>query len=215
MSLRGVDDSHDQLVVDDLTGSRAIGRRDVLRAVGAGALAFAGAGVFEAVHPVGARARASASGTIKIGFVSPRTGAAAGFGEPDGYMLGLARRALSRGLDIGGTHYSVEIIDKDSQSGPRSAQVANDLINGDKVDLLLATSTPETVNPVSDAAEASGVPCISTGVPWEAWYFGRQAKPSKPQPVGAHAGASGRVEEPPPSRGAGRDQIARSSSISA
>jgi branched-chain amino acid transport system substrate-binding protein len=89
---------------------------------------------------------------------------------------------LSKGLNIGGTQYSVEIIDKDSQSGPRSAQVANDLINSDKVDLLLTTSTPETVNPVSDAAEASGVPCISTGVPWEAWYFGRQADPKKPVP---------------------------------
>jgi len=38
---------------------------------------------------------------------------------------------------------------------------------------MLTTSTPETVNPVSDACEAAGVPCISTVVPWEAWYFGR------------------------------------------
>jgi branched-chain amino acid transport system substrate-binding protein len=167
--------------LDDLTTSGAISRRDVITAAGAGALALAG--VFEAARPLGACARASASGTIKIGFVSPRTGPAAGFGVVEGYMLGLARKALSRGLDIGGTHYSVEIIDKDSESVPaRSAQVANDLINGDKVDLLLATSTPETVNPVSDAAEASGVPCISTGVPWEAWYFGRQTNPGKPHP---------------------------------
>ena len=107
-----------------------------------------------------------------------------------GRRLRRARRLRARpgpqgvrnGLLIGGTHYSVEIIDKDSQSDPRSAQVANDLINSDKVDLLLTTSTPETVNPVSDAAEASGVPCISTVVPWEAWYFGRQANPGKPSP---------------------------------
>jgi branched-chain amino acid transport system substrate-binding protein len=77
----------------------------------------------------------------------------------------------------------VEIIDKDSQSvGSRSAQVANDLINGSKVDLVLTTSTPETVNPVADASEASGVPCISTVVPWESWYFGRQANPKSPKP---------------------------------
>jgi branched-chain amino acid transport system substrate-binding protein len=43
---------------------------------------------------------------------------------------------------------------------------------------MLTTSTPETVNPVSDACEAAGVPCISTVVPWEAWYFGRGAKPT-------------------------------------
>ncbi len=47
---------------------------------------------------------------------------------------------------------------------------------------MLTTSTPEVVNPVSDACEAAGVPCISTVVPWEAWYFGRGAKPGKPSP---------------------------------
>ncbi len=44
---------------------------------------------------------------------------------------------------------------------------------------MLTTSTPETVNPVSDACEAAGVPCISTVVPWEAWYYGRGAKPGQ------------------------------------
>jgi len=47
---------------------------------------------------------------------------------------------------------------------------------------VLTTSTPETVNPVSDACEAAGVPCISTVVPWESWYFGRGAKPGAPSP---------------------------------
>ncbi|HEY8676862.1 MAG TPA: ABC transporter substrate-binding protein [Candidatus Dormibacteraeota bacterium] len=126
---------------------------------------------------------ASGAGTITIGFVSPITGATASFGEPDSYVLGLARKAFAGGLDIGGKHYSVQIVDKDSQSDPaRSAQVANNLINGSKVDIMLATSTPETVNPVSDASEAAGVPCISTVVPWEAWYFGRGAKPGQPSP---------------------------------
>jgi branched-chain amino acid transport system substrate-binding protein len=118
---------------------------------------------------------------IKIGFVSPRTGPAAGFGEPDGHVLELARKALAAGLSIGGTQYEVRVIDKDSQSNPqRSAQVANELITGETVDLMLTTSTPETVNPVSDACEAAGVPCISTVVPWEAWYFGRGGKPGGP-----------------------------------
>jgi branched-chain amino acid transport system substrate-binding protein len=118
-----------------------------------------------------------AKSTLKIGFVSPRTGATAGFGEPDAYVLDLAKKALADGLTIGGTKYAVQILDRDSQSNPqRSAQVANDLINGDAVDLMLTTSTPETVNPVSDACEAAGVPCVSTVVPWEAWYFGRGAK---------------------------------------
>ena len=51
------------------------------------------------------------SGTLKIGFVSPRTGPAAGFGEPDGYVLGLARKAFEGGLTIGGKKYDVTIVD--------------------------------------------------------------------------------------------------------
>jgi len=35
---------------------------------------------------------------------------------------------------------------------------------------------------VADACEAAGVPCLSTVMPWEAWYFGRGAKPGAPSP---------------------------------
>jgi branched-chain amino acid transport system substrate-binding protein len=51
-----------------------------------------------------------------------------------------------------------------------------------KIDFMLVTSTPEVVNPVADACEAAGVPCLSTVMPWEAWYFGRGAKPGQPSP---------------------------------
>jgi len=161
-----------------LFASRGISRRDLFRTAGA-----VGAGLALTSPLLSACANGSGGGgsggtSLKIGFVSPRTGATAGFGEPDGYALEQARAALKSGLKIGGKTYDVTIVDKDSQSDPqRSAQVANDLINSDGVDLMLTTSTPETVNPVADACEAAGVPCISTVVPWEAWYFGRGAKP--------------------------------------
>ena len=123
------------------------------------------------------------TGSIKIGFVSPITGPASGFGEPDSYVIGLAKNAFKNGITVGGTNYSVEIVSRDSQSTPSvGAQVAQDLIQSQKVDLMLATSTPETVNPVSDACEAAGVPCVSTVVPWEAWYLGRGAKVGQPSP---------------------------------
>jgi branched-chain amino acid transport system substrate-binding protein len=161
---------------------KGISRRELIKraGVGAGGLALSGT----VAQTAWARPRVhSADNTIKIGFVSPRTGPAAGFGEPDPYVLGLARKALKNGLSIGGTKYTVEVVDKDGQSTPSvGAQVANDLIHSDNVDLMLTTSTPETVNPVSDACEAAGVPCISTVVPWEAWYFGRGAKPGQPSP---------------------------------
>ncbi len=143
----------------------------------AGSGTTTGAAGPSAGSPAGAAGGPSA-GTVKIGYVSPVTGPAAGFGEPDGYVLGLARKAFAQGLMIGGKRWDVEIINKDGQSNPqRASQVAQDLINGSKVDLMLVTSTPEQVNPVADACEAAGVPCISTVVPWEAFYYGRGAKP--------------------------------------
>jgi branched-chain amino acid transport system substrate-binding protein len=126
---------------------------------------------------------AQTSDSLKIGFVSPRTGPLGGFGEGDPYVLGLARKALAGGLTVGGKKFNVEIIDRDSQSDPaRASQLAKALINTDNIDMMLTTSTPEVVNPVSDACEAAGVPCVSTILPWEAWYFGRGAKPGEPSP---------------------------------
>ena len=126
---------------------------------------------------------AEAAETIKVGFISPRSGPLGGFGEGDPYVIELARKALAKGITIGGKEYAVEILDRDTQSDPaRAGQLAKELINNDGVDFVLATSTPEVVNPVSDACEAAGVPCLSTIVPWEAWYFGRGAKPGAPSP---------------------------------
>jgi len=130
-----------------------------------------------------ARAATGGEKTLKVGFISPRTGPLAGFGESDPYVLHLARRALAKGLRIEGKRYRVEIIDRDTQSDPaRASQLAKSLINEAHIDLMLTTSTPEVVNPVSDACEAAGVPCLSTIVPWESWYFGRGAKPGQPSP---------------------------------
>lgn len=148
-------------------------RRDFMAAAAAGtsALAFGGRKAF------------AADDTLKVGFISPRTGPLGGFGETDGYVLDLARKALANGLQAGGKTWEVEILDRDTQSDPsRAGQLAKDLINNQAVDLMLAVSTPETINPVADACEAAGVPCLSTVMPWEAWYFGRGAKPGAPSP---------------------------------
>ncbi len=144
--------------------------------------ALVAAGATGMLLAAGRRARA-AGDKLKIGFISPRTGALAGFGETDGYILDLARKALAPGLAVNGTSYAVELLDRDTQSDPaRASQLAKSLINDEGVDLMLSVSTPEVVNPVSDAAEAAGVPSLSTVMPWEAWYFGRGAKPGQPSP---------------------------------
>lgn len=123
------------------------------------------------------------SNTLRVGFVSPRSGPLALFGEGDGFVLDQVRKQLAGGVDVGGKRFNVEFIAKDTQSNPvRAAAMAKELINSDKVDFVLSTSTPETVNPVADACEAAGVPALSTTSPWEAFYFGRGAKPGEPSP---------------------------------
>ena len=126
---------------------------------------------------------AQAADTLRIGFISPRTGPLGGFGEGDGYILDLARKAVASGFKVGDKTYAVTIVDQDTQSDPaRAGQLAKDLINNQGIDMMLTTSTPETTNPVADACEAAGVPCLATIVPWEAFYFGRGAKPGAPSP---------------------------------
>src|SRR4051812_20454937 len=165
-------------MADDLLQRGGMPRRDFLVRAGMGGLLVASGGILEACGVK--KSSGSNSNAIKIGFVSPETGPAASFGEPDGYVVGLVKKAVAGGLEVGGKKYDVEIITKDSQSDPQhSAEQANRLISSERVDLMLTSSTPETVNPVSDACEAAGVPCISTVVPWEAWFFGRGGSASK------------------------------------
>src|SRR6185437_4151750 len=120
----------------------AVSRRKFVKAAvtGAGALATAGR--------VG---WAQSSDTIKIGFITPRSGALAAFGETDGFVLDTARKLLADGISAGGKTYKIEILDRDTQSDPaRAGQLAKALINNDGVDFVLTSATPETVNPVSD-----------------------------------------------------------------
>ena len=117
---------------------------------------------------------------IKIGHVSPKTGPLAGFGEADPFILDQVKAILGKGLQSGGKTYKVEIISKDSQSsGNRAAEVASELILGDKVNLIVASATPDTTNPVSDQAEVNEVPCITTNCPWQPYFFGRKGDPKK------------------------------------
>jgi branched-chain amino acid transport system substrate-binding protein len=118
--------------------------------------------------------------TIKIGYVIPKTGPLAVFGESNDYVLSVIRNALKGGISVNNANYPVEIVEKDTQSSSaRAAQVAGELINQDQVDIVLATSTPDTTNPVSDQCEAAKVPCIATICPWEIWFYPRGGSDTK------------------------------------
>ena len=121
-----------------------------------------------------------AADTLKIGYVSPQTGPLAPFGEADKWVIEQMKTAFKDGITVGGKTYAVQIVLKDSQSNPnRAGEVANDLILKDKVALVLTSGTPETANPVSDTCELNEVPCVSTVVPWQPWFFGRKGDPIK------------------------------------
>ncbi len=129
--------------------------------------------------PRGSRSRSASS--------ARRPAPAAGFGEPDPYIIGLVQDKLNKGFQAGGKNYAITIVQKDGQSDPaKAAQVANDLITTDKVDLILATSTPENNNPIADAAEAAGVPCIATVEPWEAFCLPAPERPGQTRPLQVH-----------------------------
>ena len=118
--------------------------------------------------------------TLKIGFIGPRTGALARFGEGNDFVLAGIRKAIAGGIAVNGATYPVEIIEKDSQSDQKHAsEIAAELIKTDHVDMMVASSTGATVNPVSDQCEKNGVPCITTDAPWQSWFFGRGGTPEK------------------------------------
>ena len=137
------------------------------------------AGVVAAGALLGKRAFA-APGPLRIGYVSPETGALAPFGESDAFVVDGIKKLVQGGIQSGGTTRHVELLVRDSQSSPnRAAEVAAELIKRDKVDLMVSAGTPETVPAVADQCEINQVPCVSTDALWEATYFVRGGTPFK------------------------------------
>lgn len=145
------------------------------RQVVGGAAALIAAPSVLRVIPANAQSKA-----IKIGFVTPSSGPLAGFAESDNFILGQVRNVIGNGIAANGRTYPVQIIVKDSQSSAnRAAEVASELIVGEKVNLITAIATPDTTNPVADQAEANEVPCLTTNCPWQPYFFGRKGDPKK------------------------------------
>lgn len=120
----------------------------------------------------------AATPTIRIGYVSPKTGPLAGFAEADDYIIASINKALAGGIESNGKSWAVDIQVRDSQSNPnRAAEVASQFILQDEVDILLGAATPDTTNPVADQAEVNGTPCVTTDCPWQPYFFGRGGKP--------------------------------------
>ena len=155
--------------------TRALDRRGFLKALGAAGTALAAGG---AVSACGSGAGGGGE-AVRIGYVSPETGALAPFGEADQFVIAAVREFFARNpLRVGDRTYPVEVLKRDSQSdADRAADVAADLILNEGIHMMLVSSTPDTSNPVSDQCEANGMPCVATVTPWQPWFFGRGGKP--------------------------------------
>jgi branched-chain amino acid transport system substrate-binding protein len=164
-----------------------ISRRGLLRAAGAGLAVAGGGGLLEACSSSikGASSGSGPSGTknITMGWIHPLTGSLAGFGAPDGWVISKIQQTApyKNGFKIGGKTYPVTIKSYDTQSSPtRAGDLARTAILNDGVNLLLASSTPETVNAVASQAESLGTPLICANIPWESWYINLGGNPAKP-----------------------------------
>ncbi len=93
----------------------------------------------------------------------------------------MATSQFKNGIKIGGSTYTVTIKSYDTQSSvTKAGSLAKQAIQQDNVDLLLASSTPETVNAVASQAETLGTPLICSNIPWESWYINLGGNPQKP-----------------------------------
>jgi branched-chain amino acid transport system substrate-binding protein len=165
----------DQTAQSDGTSPLAgISRRGVLRAAGAGAAVMGAGGLLQACSSGIKGASSSSTKAITIGWIHPLTGDLAGFGAADLWVISKIKQTTpyKNGFKIGGKTYSVTIKSYDSQSSvSRAGDLARTAILSDKVDMLFASSTPETVNAVSSQAETLGTPLVCSNIPWESWYL--------------------------------------------
>ena len=109
----------------------------------------------------------SASNVIKIGYVNPTTGALAGNGEGCAWVVQqITGYVNAHPITVDGVQKTIEVIVYDSASNQNTCTtMAQKLIEEDRVDLMIAIQTPNTVIPVAQVAERYGVPCIATQSP--------------------------------------------------
>lgn len=148
-------------------------RIGAVAALASGALVLSGcAGGLGGGSSSGGETGGSTGDAIKIGFVTPQTGGLAAFGEADTFVVDQMKAYFADNpvVTSDGVSHPVEIIVKDTGSdGTAAANAASDLILNDGVSILLAGSTPDNTNPVSDQCEANQVLCITTVAPWQSW----------------------------------------------
>lgn len=154
--------------------SSRISRRDFLKKTGQGTIALGAASL---IPNLAKSAFAKTRDHILIGHPSSLTGPLAGLGEPSKWVTDRIVEEINRdgGLYVkeAGKKLPIKVLIRDTESNPdKSAEVASRLILKDKIDMMLVMYTPDVVNPVNAVCERFEMPCVSLGVPVEAWLTG-------------------------------------------
>src|SRR4051794_35643737 len=95
-------------------GERIDRRKLLRRAAGAGA-------AFGLAPYVATTSAYAANRTIKIGYVTPRTGPLADFGAADDFSISQMNKVFAKGLRAGKSTYRIEILARDAQSNSNRA----------------------------------------------------------------------------------------------
>lgn len=114
---------------------------------------------------------------ILIGRPNPSTGKLAGFGKASPWVDEQAVAAINKKggvyIEEYGRTLPVKFIMLDTESDPsKTAQLTSRLILKEKVDLILALHTNDTVNPADAICERYKMPCISADATVEPWLTG-------------------------------------------
>jgi branched-chain amino acid transport system substrate-binding protein len=104
---------------------------------------------------------------VRIGVVLPRTGRLAGLGDPVTFC---GRRWAGPIRTAAGPGRPVELVWRDSRSDPAvAAQAARELAADPRVVLVLTMAGTHLVPAVAGTCQAAGIPCLSTGLPWQVY----------------------------------------------
>jgi branched-chain amino acid transport system substrate-binding protein len=113
---------------------------------------------------------------LKIGVIVPLTGGLAPFAAATNWAVDRLSAALADGVKGGdGKQRKLKFLKQDTQSDSnRAAQVTGDLIQNNKVDIVLSSGAPDTINPSADVCESMDCPSLSSASVWQAFYFDRK-----------------------------------------
>ena len=108
---------------------------------------------------------------VRVGFVYPKTGDLASFGEyTEEWTKYVVDQANELGITIDGKKAKISLITADSMSDPMEARTAaRQLIKEKNIDIMITSKTADTTVPVSEICEKEGIVCLSVDTPDEAW----------------------------------------------